>query len=81
MRSYVNGVCYVHQAFAQQTSFINTKLRGARFYKASLKEADFTGADLTGASLENASLDGAIFKDAVLQVCSPQHMPCNGMKG
>ena len=55
------------QCNGQQTNFKSSVLRGSRFFRANLKEADFTGADLTGVSLEDTSLDGAIFKDAVME--------------
>jgi uncharacterized protein YjbI with pentapeptide repeats len=43
-------------------------LKGSRFYKANLANADFTGANLVGVSLEGANLEGTIFKDALAEV-------------
>ncbi len=55
------------QCDGQKVNFKNSVLRGSRFFRANLKEADFSGADLTAVSLEDTSLDGAIFKDAILE--------------
>jgi uncharacterized protein YjbI with pentapeptide repeats len=49
-------------------SFKAAKLRGSRFYRANLKDADFSYADLAGASLEDTSLQETDFTNAILEV-------------
>eukprot|EP00186_Timspurckia_oligopyrenoides_P001390 CAMPEP_0182442318 /NCGR_PEP_ID=MMETSP1172-20130603/1238_1 /TAXON_ID=708627 /ORGANISM="Timspurckia oligopyrenoides, Strain CCMP3278" /LENGTH=245 /DNA_ID=CAMNT_0024637093 /DNA_START=28 /DNA_END=765 /DNA_ORIENTATION=- len=51
---------------ARGTLFRNSDLRGARFFKSDLFEADFTGAFLSSASLEGSNLRGTIFKNSDL---------------
>jgi uncharacterized protein YjbI with pentapeptide repeats len=65
--SHFNTFFHIALAVGKTTNFQGSILKGTRFYKAYLKDADFTGADLSTASLEDTTLEGAIFKNAVLE--------------